>query len=129
MTYQWVTDGAPTMAPPDKRETPDTLAGATGADGVDGLSKTDDQEHSPDRAALQARRALDAAHDRLARAMAAPLVALYRARDGAPAGDLTGEVATIWQRLLGPVERLVLAGIAVQALDDDDRARLIGGAR
>jgi hypothetical protein len=59
------------------------------------------------------------AHDRLERVLAHTLYVLRELRPTARPGALSGELALIWRRHLGPIERLALASAGMLSLDRD----------
>ncbi len=68
--------------------------------------------------------------DRLANVLTHTAFALSELRRTTAAGALSGDLALVWRNRLGPVERLFLMGVAVQAVEMDHRyemAFILGG--
>ena len=69
------------------------------------------------------------AHDRLERVLARTEYVLKELRHTARAGALSGELALIWRRHLGPVELCLLLATAAQAANPEDLDTLMTAQR
>lgn len=69
------------------------------------------------------------AHDRLERVLAHTLHCLKEIRHTDHAGALSGALALIWCRHLGPVERCLLLSTAAQAAGSEDLRTLLAAAQ